>query len=93
MRERPREKDLGREGEKCNGERKCMGKWRGLILTVGLNQKQLRMFAEGVNQIQQYISWNLWLGMFSASNGAKSFARITLDFTLLSRKLCLKVTK
>jgi hypothetical protein len=30
-----------------------MGKRRGLILTVGLNQQHLRMFAEGVNQIEQ----------------------------------------
>jgi hypothetical protein len=29
------------------------GKWRGLILTVGLNQQHLRMFTEGVNQIEQ----------------------------------------
>ncbi len=30
-----------------------VGKWQGLILTVGLNQQHLRMFAEGVNQIEQ----------------------------------------
>jgi hypothetical protein len=30
-----------------------VGKWRGLILTVGLNQQHLRMFAKGVNQIEQ----------------------------------------
>ncbi len=30
-----------------------MYKWRGLILTIGLNQQHLRMFAEGVNQIEQ----------------------------------------
>jgi hypothetical protein len=28
-------------------------KWRGLILTIGLNQQHLQMFAEGVNQIEQ----------------------------------------
>jgi hypothetical protein len=43
------EKDLGREGEKPNGERK----WHGLILTADLNQQHLRMFTEGVNQIEQ----------------------------------------
>ncbi len=55
-------------------------KCRGLILIVGLNQPHLGMFAEGVDQIDQYISW---LGMSSASNGAKSFAHITLDFTIV----------
>jgi hypothetical protein len=36
-RERQREKDLGREGEMCNGEReRC-----GLILTASLNQQHL----------------------------------------------------
>ena len=49
MSERPREKDLGREGEKHNGEIKR----HRLILTVGLNQQHLRMFAKGVNQIEQ----------------------------------------
>jgi hypothetical protein len=29
------------------------GKQRGLILTIGLYQQHLRMFAEGVNQIEQ----------------------------------------
>jgi hypothetical protein len=33
-----------------------VGKWLGLILTVGLNQQHLRKFAEGVNQIEQQIS-------------------------------------
>jgi hypothetical protein len=28
------------------------------------------------------VNQDLWLGMSSASNGAKSFARITLDFTI-----------
>ena len=56
-RERERIGEGGRQqwlGEKMEwiGERR----WCWLILTVGLNQKQLRMFAEGVNQIQQYIS-------------------------------------
>ncbi len=46
---RSREKDLVREGEKKEGERKR----RGLILTVGLHQQHLRMFAKGVNQIEQ----------------------------------------
>jgi hypothetical protein len=30
-----------------------VAKWRELILTVGLNQQHLGMFAEGVNQIEQ----------------------------------------
>jgi hypothetical protein len=30
-----------------------VGKWSGLILTIGLNQRHLRMFTEGVNQIEQ----------------------------------------
>ncbi len=50
MRERPREKDLER---KTTVRENGMGKWRGLILTVGLNQQHPRMFAEGVNQIEQ----------------------------------------
>ncbi len=37
--ERERERDLGREEEQHSGERK----WRGLILTVGLNQQHLRI--------------------------------------------------
>jgi hypothetical protein len=50
-RARQREKDLGREGKKHSGERK----WRGLILTVGLNQQHQQTlntseFLEGVNQ-------------------------------------------
>ena len=36
-RERPREKDLGREGEMRGGEIE----WCGLILTAGLNQQHL----------------------------------------------------
>jgi hypothetical protein len=36
--ERDRERGLGREGEQHNSERK----WHGLILTVGLNQQNLR---------------------------------------------------
>ncbi len=49
IRGRRRDKALGREGEKHNSERK----WSGLILTIGLNQQHLRMFAEGVSQIEQ----------------------------------------
>jgi hypothetical protein len=30
-----------------------VGKWCGLILTVGLYQQHLRMFPEGVNHIEQ----------------------------------------
>ncbi len=30
-----------------------VGKWHRLILTVGLNPQHLRMFTEGVNQIEQ----------------------------------------
>jgi hypothetical protein len=37
--ERHRKRDLGREGEQHSGRRK----WRGLILTVGLNQQHLRI--------------------------------------------------
>jgi hypothetical protein len=64
-----------------------VGKWRGLILTVGINQQHLRMFAKGVNQIDQIIlmkivNQDLWLGYLQPSNGAKSFALITLDFTI-----------
>ncbi len=29
------------------------------------------------------VNQDLWLGMFLASNGAKSFAHITLDFTIV----------
>ncbi len=36
---RERERDLGREREQQSGERK----WRGLILTVGLNQQHLQI--------------------------------------------------
>jgi hypothetical protein len=35
------------------------------------------------------VNQDLWLGMSSASNGAKSFACITLDFTIIS--VCLSV--
>jgi hypothetical protein len=35
------------------------------------------------------VNQDLWLGMSSASNGAKPFARITLDFTIIS--VCLSV--
>ncbi len=53
-REKDRERKIWGERERNmtvieNG----MGKWHGLILTVGLNQQHLRMFAEGVNQIEQ----------------------------------------
>ncbi len=53
-REKDRERKIWGERERNmtvieNG----MGKWRGLILTLGLNQQHLRMFAEGVNQIEQ----------------------------------------
>ena len=33
------------------------------------------------------VNKDLWLGISSASNGAKSFAHITLDFTILV-KMC-----
>ena len=53
-----REKDIERniwgERERMMTERENgVGKWRGLILTIGLNQQHLRMFAEGVSQIEQ----------------------------------------
>ena len=33
------------------------------------------------------VNQDLWLGMSSASNGAKSFACITLDFTIVLKQL------
>jgi hypothetical protein len=58
---------LGRKEQEKDGERKiwgekernmtvrenCVGKWNGLILTVGLNQQHLRIFAEGVNLVEK----------------------------------------
>ncbi len=46
---RPKEKDLVCGGEKWDS----ICKRRGLILTIGLNQQHLRMFAKVVNQIEQ----------------------------------------
>jgi hypothetical protein len=42
-----------------------MGKRHGLILTIGLNQQHLRMFAEGVNPINlmKIVNQDLWLGI------------------------------
>jgi hypothetical protein len=52
-----------------------MGKWRGLILTVGLNQQQLRWCQSNRTiNIMKFVNQDLWLGMSLASNGAKSFA-------------------
>ncbi len=34
------------------------------------------------------VNQDLWLGMSSASNGAKSFAHITLDFTIIGSIDC-----
>ncbi len=53
-REKDRERKIWGERERNttvieNG----VGKWGGLILTVGLIRQHLRMFAEGVNQIEQ----------------------------------------
>ncbi len=53
MRGRLREKDLVREGRDEKARENGVSKWSGLSLTIGLNQQHLRMFAEGVNQIEQ----------------------------------------
>jgi hypothetical protein len=53
MTERERFGERGRETQNTMVSENSVGKWRGLILTVGLNQQHLRMFAEGVNQIEQ----------------------------------------
>jgi hypothetical protein len=46
-REKDRERKIWRERERTMMERENgPGKWHGLILTVGLNQQHLRMFAE-----------------------------------------------
>jgi hypothetical protein len=53
-REKDRERKIWLERERNETVREnSMGKWHGLILTVGLNQQHLRMLAEGVNQIEQ----------------------------------------
>jgi hypothetical protein len=53
-REKDRESKIWGERERRTTVRENgIGKWRGLILTVGLNQQHLRMFAEGVNKIEQ----------------------------------------
>jgi hypothetical protein len=54
-REKDRERKIWEERERNTMVRdNGVGKWRGLmILTIGLNQQHLRMFAEGVNQIEQ----------------------------------------
>ncbi len=53
-REKDRERKIWGERERNTTViENSVGKWHGLILTVGLNQQHLRMFAEGVNQIEQ----------------------------------------
>jgi hypothetical protein len=53
-REKDQERKIWGERERNTMVRENgVGKWRGLILTVGLNQQHLRMFAIGVNQIEQ----------------------------------------
>jgi hypothetical protein len=53
-REKDQERNIWGERERNTAVRENgMGKWRVLILTVGLNQQHLRMFTEGVNQIEQ----------------------------------------
>ncbi len=53
-REKDRERKIWGERERNTMARENgVGKWCGLILTVGLNQQHLRMFTEGVNQIEQ----------------------------------------
>ncbi len=52
--EKDRERKIWGERERDTMVRENgMGKWRRLILTIGLNQQHLRMFTEGVNQIEQ----------------------------------------
>jgi hypothetical protein len=53
--EKDRERKIWGERERNTTVRENnVGKWRGgLILTVGLNQQHPRMFAKGVNQIEQ----------------------------------------
>ncbi len=53
-RESERERDLGREGEQHSGKRK----WRGLILTVGLNQQHLRISTTPENFLKVSINNN-----------------------------------
>ncbi len=53
-REKDQERKICGERERNTTVRENgVGKWRGLILTVGLNQQHLRMFAKGVNQTEQ----------------------------------------
>ncbi len=53
-REEDRERKIWLERERNETMRENgVGKWCGLILTIGLNQQHLGMFAEGVNQIEQ----------------------------------------
>jgi hypothetical protein len=53
-REKDRERKIWGERERNTTVRENgMGKWHGLILTAGLKQQHLRMFAEGVSQIEQ----------------------------------------
>jgi hypothetical protein len=53
-REKDQERKIWGEQERNTAVREnSMGKWRGLILTIGLNQQHLRMFTKGVNQIGQ----------------------------------------
>jgi len=53
MTKRERFGERGRETQNTMVSENSVGKWHGLILTVGLNQQHLRMFAEGVSQIEQ----------------------------------------
>ncbi len=53
-REKDQERKIWGERERNTTARENgMGKWCGLILTLGLNQQHLRMFTEGVSQIEQ----------------------------------------
>ncbi len=52
--EKDRERKIWGERERNTTVRENdVGKWRALILTVGLNQQHPRMFAKDVNQIEQ----------------------------------------
>jgi hypothetical protein len=49
----PERKILGERERNTTMRENGMSKWRGLILTVGLKQQHLGMFAEGISQIEQ----------------------------------------
>jgi hypothetical protein len=75
--EKDRERNIWGERERSTTERgKGMGKWRWLILTIGLNKTTpenvyRRSQSKRTINLMKIVNQHLWLGISSASNGAK----------------------